>query len=79
MEMHEFWAGPNPYVGFLFRCASGPKLRTPQFIQAHIRAFDAFGATEMADFWRSALTIYEQAYGIAEAKTRGAPLLDAVR
>jgi hypothetical protein len=55
------------------------ELRTPDFIRAHIRAFDAFGATEMADFWRSALAFYEQAYEIAETKSRGEPLLKVVR
>ena len=46
-------------------------LGTPDFITAHIHALDSFGATEMADFWRDALAIYDRAYSEAHRKVRG--------
>lgn len=55
------------------------ELRTPEFIKERIRSFDAFGAAEIADFWRSALVYYEQALVIAETKARDEPLLKIVR
>ena len=47
------------------------QLRTPEFIKAHIRAFDSFGSPGMADFWRDALAVYEQALALGESKARG--------
>jgi hypothetical protein len=55
------------------------QLRTPDFIKAHIRAFDCFGATEMADFWRDALAVYEQAFALGESKARGDRQIKVVR
>jgi hypothetical protein len=55
------------------------KLRTPEYIKKYIHASDAFGAPEIADFWRSALAFYEQAFVIAETKARGERLLKVVR
>jgi ATP-binding cassette, subfamily B, bacterial HlyB/CyaB len=45
MEMHEFWAGPNAYVGFLFRCASDPGDPTRP-MEAVIAAAQLAGAHE---------------------------------
>jgi hypothetical protein len=41
--------------------------------------FDAFGAPEIADFWRSALAFYEQAFVIAETRACGETLLKVAR
>lgn len=54
-------------LGFIERHGLG----TPDFITAQINALDSFGATEMADFWRDALALYERAYSEAQRKARG--------
>jgi hypothetical protein len=67
------------FIRLMLEFVEQHELRTPEFIKGHIRTFDAFGAAEIADFWRSALAFYEQAFVIAETKARGEPLLKVVR
>jgi hypothetical protein len=59
------------FVGLIIRLVDQHLLRTPEFIKRHITAFDAFDASDMADFWRDALAAYEQAYVMAEAQLGG--------
>jgi hypothetical protein len=59
------------FVRLIIRLVDQHRLRTPEFIKRHITAFDAFGAADMADFWRDALTAYEQAYAMAETQLGG--------
>jgi hypothetical protein len=67
------------FIALMLRLVDQHRLRTPEFIQSHICAFETFGATEMADFWREALTCYDQAFALAERKLSGDRLLKAVR
>jgi hypothetical protein len=68
----------SAFIGLMLRLVDQHRLQTPEFIKAHIRAFETFGATEMADFWRDALGCYDQAFAIAERKARGERLLKSV-
>lgn len=67
MDPEEEAAFIRNMLGFIERHGLG----TPDFITAHIHALDSFGATEMADFWRDALAIYDRAYSEANRKVRG--------
>jgi hypothetical protein len=69
----------SAFIDLMLRLIDQHRLETPEFIEAHIRAFETFGATEMADFWRDALTCYDQAFAIAQSKARGERLLKSVQ
>jgi hypothetical protein len=67
------------FITLMLRLIDQHRLQTPEFIEKHIRAFETFGATEMADFWRDVLACYDQAFAIAESKARGERLLKSVQ
>lgn len=66
-ELSSFPEEERVFLRFMSTLIDKHKLDTPDFIRRHIRAFDAFGATEMADFWRDALAAYGQAFEVAVA------------
>lgn len=67
------------FVRIMAKLIDKHQLETPDFIKRHIAAFDAYGATELADFWRDALAAYDQAYAMAVAMNRGERHLTVVR
>jgi hypothetical protein len=69
----------SAFIDLMLRLIDQHQLETAEFIEAHIRTFETFGATEMADFWRDALTCYDQAFAIAQSKARGERLLKSVQ
>lgn len=56
------------FVRLIMGLVDQHQLSTPAFIKRHITAFEAFGAPDVADFWRDGLAAYQQAYSMAEAK-----------
>lgn len=66
-ELSSFPEEERVFLRFMSTLIDKHKLDTPDFIKRHIRAFEAFGATEMAEFWRDALAAYGQAFDAAVA------------